>query len=74
LYSAKPVFVWGFFVFGAINLILSFVTNQYAYFVLRTLSGVAASATVSSILFAESWDKSSLTADAIGFPVDFGDI
>ena len=48
LYSAKPVFAYGFLGLGITNLIISFMPNQYAYFVFRAISGIFASATVCS--------------------------
>ena len=47
LYSAKPVFAYGFLALGIVNLIISFMTNKYGYFVLRAISGIAGAATVS---------------------------
>lgn len=46
LYSAKAVFAYGFLGLGALNLIISFMPNQYAYFIFRALSGIAGAATV----------------------------
>ncbi|WWD19231.1 hypothetical protein CI109_103689 [Kwoniella shandongensis] len=48
LYSAKPVFAYGFLLLGIINLIISFMTNKYAYFIFRALSGIAGAATIPS--------------------------
>ena len=48
LYSAKPVFSYGFVVFGVLNLVLSFVTNKYAFLVLRGLAGVSGAALIPS--------------------------
>ncbi|OCF76458.1 efflux protein EncT [Kwoniella mangroviensis CBS 8886] len=48
LYSAKPVFAYGFLLLGIINLIISFMTNKYAYFVFRAISGIAGAATIPS--------------------------
>ncbi|WWC67475.1 uncharacterized protein I206_101383 [Kwoniella pini CBS 10737] len=48
LYSAKPVFAYGFLFLGITNLIISFMTNKYAYFVIRALSGIAGAATIPS--------------------------
>ncbi|WVQ79735.1 hypothetical protein IAT38_001835 [Cryptococcus sp. DSM 104549] len=48
LYSAKPVFAYGFLFLGILNLIISFLTDQYAYFVFRALSGIAGAATIPS--------------------------
>ncbi|ORY35678.1 major facilitator superfamily domain-containing protein [Naematelia encephala] len=48
LYSAKPVFAWGFLGLGIINLIISFMPNQYAYFVFRAISGIFGAATIPS--------------------------
>jgi MFS family permease len=41
LYSAKPVFSYGFILLGLINLVISFVPDKYSFFVLRAISGVA---------------------------------
>ncbi|EIW68921.1 hypothetical protein TREMEDRAFT_31144 [Tremella mesenterica DSM 1558] len=48
LFTAKTTFVYGFYVLGVLNLIISFLPNKYAYFILRALSGLAASATIPS--------------------------
>ncbi|WRT65217.1 uncharacterized protein IL334_002160 [Kwoniella shivajii] len=48
LYSAKPVFAYGFLLLGVLNLIISFMTDKYAYFVFRALSGIAGAATIPS--------------------------
>ena len=48
LYSPKPVFAYGFVGFGVLNLILSFVTNKYAFLVLRGLAGVSGAALIPS--------------------------
>ncbi|WWC91459.1 uncharacterized protein L201_006405 [Kwoniella dendrophila CBS 6074] len=48
LYSAKPVFTWSFFILGIFTLILSFMTNQYAFFVFRALAGIAGAGTIPS--------------------------
>ncbi|KAE8543003.1 hypothetical protein D1P53_000490 [Cryptococcus gattii VGV] len=48
LYSAKAVFAYGFLGLGALNLIISFMPNQYAYFIFRALSGIAGAATIPS--------------------------
>ena len=47
LYSAKLVFTLGFVGCGLFNLGISFVTDEYAFYVLRGLYGVSAAATVS---------------------------
>lgn len=47
LYSAKAVFAYGFLGLGAVNLVISFMPNQFAYFIFRALSGIAGAATVS---------------------------
>jgi MFS family permease len=41
LYSAKPVFTWGFLMLGVLNLVISFLPNKYSFFVLRALAGIA---------------------------------
>lgn len=46
--SAKPVFIIGFAGLGIANLILSFMTNRFAYFVFRALSGIFGAATIPS--------------------------
>ncbi|OCF32711.1 efflux protein EncT [Kwoniella heveanensis CBS 569] len=48
LYSAKPVFAYGFLLLGVLNLIISFMTNKYAYFIFRAISGIAGAATIPS--------------------------
>ena len=48
MFSARPVFIYGFIGVAVINLIISFMPNQYAYFVLRALSGIAGAATIPS--------------------------
>ena len=48
LYSAKPVFAYGFVGVAVTNLIISFMTDQYAYYVFRALSGIAGAATIPS--------------------------
>jgi MFS family permease len=46
LYSAKPVFAWGFAALGVLNLIISFLPDKYSFFVIRALSGVAGAALI----------------------------
>lgn len=41
LYSPKPVFTYGFLALGILNLIISFLTDQYSFFILRAISGIA---------------------------------
>ena len=41
LFSAKPVFSYGFVTLGVLDLIISFMPNRYAFFVLRAISGIA---------------------------------
>lgn len=48
LYSAKAVFAYGFLGLGATNLVISFMPNQFAYFIFRALSGIAGAATIPS--------------------------
>ncbi|WWC73342.1 uncharacterized protein I206_107309 [Kwoniella pini CBS 10737] len=48
LYSAKPVFAWSFFALGVLSLIISFLTNQFAFFVFRALAGIAGAGTIPS--------------------------
>ncbi|KAL7422343.1 hypothetical protein Q5752_002989 [Cryptotrichosporon argae] len=48
LYSAKPVFAWGFLGLGITNLIISFMPEQYSYFIFRAISGIFGAATIPS--------------------------
>jgi MFS family permease len=48
LYPAKTVFTAGFVIVGLCNLVLSFLTDAYAFFVIRALQGVAAASVVPS--------------------------
>ncbi|WVQ82157.1 hypothetical protein IAT38_004285 [Cryptococcus sp. DSM 104549] len=48
LYSAKPVFAYGFVGLAVLDLIISFMENKMAFLILRALSGIAASATMPS--------------------------
>ncbi|KAK4686437.1 hypothetical protein P7C73_g3684, partial [Tremellales sp. Uapishka_1] len=48
LYSAKPVFCYGFLGLALCNIIISFMTNKYAYFVFRALSGIFSACTIPS--------------------------
>lgn len=48
LYSARAVFIYGFLGFAAINLILSFLTEQYSFLIFRAFAGMAGSALVPS--------------------------
>ncbi|BEJ11595.1 hypothetical protein CspHIS471_0200550 [Cutaneotrichosporon sp. HIS471] len=48
LYSAKPVFAWGFTVLGALSLVISFLPDMYSFFVLRAIAGIAGSALIPS--------------------------
>ena len=41
LYSAKPVFAFGFMSLGVLNLIISFLPDKYSFFILRAVSGIA---------------------------------
>jgi MFS family permease len=41
LYSAKPVFAYGFLSLGALSLIISFLPDRYSFFVIRAISGIA---------------------------------
>lgn len=41
LYSAKPVFSYGFLALGILNLIISFLPEKFSFFILRALSGIA---------------------------------
>lgn len=46
--SAVVVFKYGLLAFGILNIILSFLTDQYSFFVFRALAGVAGSSLVPS--------------------------
>lgn len=46
LYSAKPVFTYGFVALGILNLVISFLPNRYAFFILRAVAGIAGSALI----------------------------
>lgn len=46
LYSAKPVFTYGFLTLGVLNLVISFLPDRYAFFILRALAGIAGSALI----------------------------
>ncbi|ORX39450.1 major facilitator superfamily domain-containing protein [Kockovaella imperatae] len=48
LYSAKPVFVWGFVFTAIFSLASSFMTEKVSFFIFRGLYGVAAAATIPS--------------------------
>ena len=41
LYSAKPVFAYGFLALGVLNTIISFLPDKYSFFILRAVSGIA---------------------------------
>ncbi|CDZ96608.1 Predicted transporter (major facilitator superfamily) [Phaffia rhodozyma] len=41
LWSAKPVFSFGFLALGILNLVISFLPDKYSFFVLRAISGIA---------------------------------
>lgn len=41
LYSAKPVFVYGFIALGVLDLIISFLPDRFSFFILRAISGIA---------------------------------
>ena len=41
LYSAKPVFVYGFLTLGTVSLVISFLPDRYSFFVIRAISGIA---------------------------------
>lgn len=41
LYSAKPVFTWGFLTLGVLSLVTSFVPEKMSFFILRALAGIA---------------------------------
>jgi MFS family permease len=43
LFSAKPVFTWGFLWLGLLNVVISFLPDKYSFFVLRAISGIAGS-------------------------------
>lgn len=44
LFSAKPVFTYGFIALGILNLIISFLPDKYSFFVIRAVSGIAGAA------------------------------
>lgn len=46
LFSPKKVFGFGFIALGALTLVVSFLPDQYSFFVVRALSGVAAAAVI----------------------------
>lgn len=46
LYSAKPVFTWGFMLLGIVNLVISFLPDKYSFFILRAIAGIAGSALI----------------------------
>ncbi|ODN81017.1 hypothetical protein L202_03118 [Cryptococcus amylolentus CBS 6039] len=48
LYSPQVVFSYGFLFLGVFSLILSFMPNQYGFFVFRALSGICGAATTPS--------------------------
>lgn len=48
LYSAKPVFTYGFTALGVLSLIISFLPDMYSFFVLRAIAGIAGSALIPS--------------------------
>ncbi|TXT06357.1 uncharacterized protein COLE_05688 [Cutaneotrichosporon oleaginosum] len=48
LYSAKPVFAWGFTALGTISLVISFLPDMYSFFILRAIAGIAGSALIPS--------------------------
>ncbi|GMK56273.1 hypothetical protein CspeluHIS016_0301130 [Cutaneotrichosporon spelunceum] len=48
LYSAKPVFTWGFTALGVLSLIISFLPDMHSFFVLRAIAGIAGSALIPS--------------------------
>ncbi|WVQ71636.1 hypothetical protein IAR50_001176 [Cryptococcus sp. DSM 104548] len=48
LLSAKPIFTFGVALSGLANLVTSFLPNQYAFFAVRAVSGVAGAMTVPS--------------------------
>ena len=41
LYSAKPVFAYGFLTLGILSLVISFLPDRYSFFVIRAISGIA---------------------------------
>ncbi|GFZ51824.1 hypothetical protein JCM24511_09592 [Saitozyma sp. JCM 24511] len=48
LFSPKSVFVLGFGMMGVFSLLSSFMTNQYAYYIMRAITGIFAAATIPS--------------------------
>ena len=41
IYSAKPVFAYGFLVLGLLNIVISFLPDKFSFFILRAISGIA---------------------------------
>jgi MFS family permease len=48
--TASYIFISGFASMAVLSLILSFVTNKYAFLVIRALSGIAGASTIPSAI------------------------
>ncbi|WWC60639.1 uncharacterized protein I303_103213 [Kwoniella dejecticola CBS 10117] len=48
LYSPKPVFVFGFIGLGVTNLVISFLTEPFSYYVVRAISGTCGACLIPS--------------------------
>lgn len=48
LYSAKPVFCYGFVVLGCLQLVISFLPDRFSFFVIRAISGIAGACLIPS--------------------------
>lgn len=48
LFSAKPVFTYGFSTLGVLSLVISFLPDQYSFFIIRAIAGVAGAALIPS--------------------------
>lgn len=76
LFSPKSVFVLGFGMMGVFSLLCSFMTNQYAYYIMRAITGIFAAATVG--VEAELWllvldaMHTEPRVDPFGIPPDHG--
>jgi len=46
LYSAKPVFSFGFLALGILDIVISFLPDRFSFFILRAVSGIAGSALI----------------------------
>jgi len=48
LYSAKPVFCYGFVVLGCLQLVISFLPDRFSFFIFRAISGIAGACLIPS--------------------------